>query len=437
MVVMSIPKMLLKASEVVFILIAFSPLSMAVFQQYMPALQPGQQRSSFERDDLIERYFRLGLQHWEILAFLMLQHGIQLSLRQLKRILSRRGLRRRNNTSDMEDVLKAIETELNGSASIVGYRGMWQRLINEYNLVIDKETVRRILKIVDPAGVELRSRHRLRRRQYRGKGPNFIWHVDGYDKLKPFGFCVHGCIDGYSRRILWIDVATTNNDPGVVAKYFLGYIRSVGGVPRILRGDNGTENVTMAAIQRFFRREAADAFAGDKSFMYGRSVSNQRIEAWWGQLRRGCADWWIEYFKNMRDIGLYCDSDLIHVECLRFCYMHILQDELQRAARLWNLHRIRPSSNPESPPGRPDMLYFLPEITSTEDYITTLDMDDVEIADEMCCPRDLPSPCSPAFKDLADLIMVDKGLQMPRNPEEAKSLYLELLSNIKDVQDSL
>ena len=83
-----------------------------------------------------------------------------------------------------------------------------------------------------------------------------------------------------------------------MAKYFLGYIRSVGGVPRIVRGDNGTEIVNMAAIQQFFRREAADAFAGDKSFMYGRSVSNQRIEAWWGQLRRGCAEWWIEYFKK-------------------------------------------------------------------------------------------------------------------------------------------
>ena len=177
-----------------------------------------------------------------------------------------------------------------------------------------------------------------------------------------------------------------------MAKYFLWYIRSVGGVPRIVCGDNGTENVNMAAIQRFFRREAADAFAGDKSFMYGRSVSNQRIEAWWGQLRRGCAEWWIEYFKHMRDSGLYCDSDLIHVECLCFCYMHILQDELQRVARLWNLHRIRSFTNPESPPGRPDMLYFLPEITSTEDYITRVDMDDVEIADEMCCPQDLPYP---------------------------------------------
>ena len=29
------------------------------------------------------------------------------------------------------------------------------------------------------------------------QGPNFIWHVDSYDKLKPFGFPINGCIDGY------------------------------------------------------------------------------------------------------------------------------------------------------------------------------------------------------------------------------------------------
>jgi len=36
-----------------------------------------------------------------------------------------------------------------------------------------------------------------------------------------------------------------------------------------------------------------DDFAGDKSFMYGKSTANQRIEAWWGRLRQGCAEWWI------------------------------------------------------------------------------------------------------------------------------------------------
>ena len=35
-----------------------------------------------------------------------------------------------------------------------------------------------------------------------------------------------------------------------------------------MHGDNGTDNVNMAAIQLFFRRESGDAFAGDKSFMY-------------------------------------------------------------------------------------------------------------------------------------------------------------------------
>ena len=29
------------------------------------------------------------------------------------------------------------------------------------------------------------------------KGPNYLWHMDGYDKLKPYGFCIHGAIDGY------------------------------------------------------------------------------------------------------------------------------------------------------------------------------------------------------------------------------------------------
>ena len=28
------------------------------------------------------------------------------------------------------------------------------------------------------------------------QGPNYLWHVDGYDKLTPYGLNIHGCIDG-------------------------------------------------------------------------------------------------------------------------------------------------------------------------------------------------------------------------------------------------
>ena len=33
------------------------------------------------------------------------------------------------------------------------------------------------------------------------KCPNFVWHVDGYDKLKPFGCDIHGDVDGLALAI--------------------------------------------------------------------------------------------------------------------------------------------------------------------------------------------------------------------------------------------
>jgi hypothetical protein len=294
------------------------------------------------RNETIEKYFHLGFNQAEILAFLTCCHGVSLSLRQLKRVLAQRGLRKQKNISDLGLVISTIERELQGSGSNVGYRNMWQRLVNDHHLVVNKETVRHALRLIDPDGTARRLRHRLQRRQYVTKGPNFIWHIDGYDKLKPFGFCVHGCIDGYSRRILWLEVGLSNNNPAVIAKYFVDCVQSV------------------AAIQRFFRDDSHDSFAGYKSFMYGRSVANQRIEAWWSQLRRKCAGWWINHFKDLRDSGVFCDANIIHTECLKCCYMPVLRNELQRAARHWNTHRSYqtfPQSRISSWPSRHKLLF--------------------------------------------------------------------------------
>jgi len=104
--------------------------------------------------------------------------------------------------------------------------------------------------------------------------------------LKPFGFCIHGAIDGFSRRILWLGVGPTNNDASFICQYFIDCVRQLGGTARIIRADHGIENGKVAAVQRFFRRNAQDDSAGMNSFLYGKSVSNQRIEAWWGMLGR-------------------------------------------------------------------------------------------------------------------------------------------------------
>ena len=283
---------------------------MAVLPNYSLAIQD----TVRTREDLIQDYFNLGLTAPEITSFLVCVHGIQISVRHLKRRLKRLGCTRRRNRSDIREVVNAVERELRGSGGLLGYRAMHQRLVNHHRLVTTREVVRHTLRIFDPEGVQARSRHRLRRRVYRCKGPNYLWHIDGYDKLKPFGFCIHGAIDGFSRRILWLEVASSNNDPRIVAQYYLDCVRQLGGTARIVRGDRGTENGSLAAIQRFFRRSAEDDFAGEKRFMFGKSTSNQRIEAWWGRLRQGCAEWWIQFFKDLRDSGLYNDDDVIQRE---------------------------------------------------------------------------------------------------------------------------
>ena len=83
------------------------------------------------------------------------------------------------------------------------------------------------MKVADPEGLKKRFGNRLKKRVYKNPGPNYCWHEDGYDKIKQFGFAIHGCIDGCSRKIIWLEVSNTNNDPKVIASYFLNAIKKL------------------------------------------------------------------------------------------------------------------------------------------------------------------------------------------------------------------
>jgi len=37
----------------------------------------------------------------------------------------------------------------------------------------------------------------------------------------PYGLCIHGGIDGFSRLLLWLSVYKTNNDPKVVVGHYM------------------------------------------------------------------------------------------------------------------------------------------------------------------------------------------------------------------------
>lgn len=275
------------------------------------------------RNKLIEIYFHLGLEYKDIVNILIAKHKILLSERTLKRTLQRQGLFRRKNYTNLQEVVAFIRRELQGSGSCHGYRWMFEKCkLNGLN--VRKEHVRVILSLVDPIGTEMRRARRLSRRSYFSKGPNYIWHMDSYDKLRPFGLCINGCIDGFARKLCWLNAYRTSSDPRVIGGYFVETVKSLQGCPRIVRADRGTENCYVREFQRFLRRNGSDAFAEERSFMYGSSNHNQRIESFWGFLRKECIEFWLEFFHGMKNEG-YFDGTFLDVNLVLFCFLGLIQ----------------------------------------------------------------------------------------------------------------
>jgi len=400
-----------------------------VLPVYLPRLLGGPQG----KEELIAGYFIQGYTDNEMLAALASIHGVILSLSTLKRSLRKLGLRRRlepGGNIPLHDVIDAILNIIEHSGQCLGYRTVWKRVISQYNIRVTRDTVMELMRVIDANAVERRRKRRLLRRRYSSPGPNFIWHLDGYDKLKPFGFAIHGAIDGYSRRILWLEVGPSNNNPRIVATYFLETVRQLGGSPVRCRCDLGTENVLLEELQPLFAVNYDPDSADESCLLYGKSTSNQRIESWWGILRRQASDWWISLFQNLRNDGLIRDHDELCMECLRFCFMTVIQLELHQVAVLWNQHTIQMKKNNEGPRGKPDVMFFVPQLYDTRDHSLPCDNDLVEHCFETYGMDRPVHGCSEEFNELLRLLLQEEQVQPPTSVDEAVGFYAKLLDEI-------
>ena len=149
------------------------------------------------------------------------------SLRTFKSRQKECELRRTRNNNNLEKGYHAICSHLQGSGSLQGYRSIWHSLRRSMVVFVPRNSVMSLLREQDPQGVSIRRGKKLKRRCYYSLvGPNDCWHIDGYDKIKRFGFPIIGCIDGFSRNMLWLEIQNSNNDPFATASAYLNLFRN-------------------------------------------------------------------------------------------------------------------------------------------------------------------------------------------------------------------
>jgi len=91
-------------------------------------------------------------------------------------------------------------------------------------------------------------------------------------------------------------------------------IKALGGIPSRVRTDMGTENSIICEMQTFL----------GGPFIYGTSQHNQRIESWWGMLRRSNVQYWLNKFHQLK-LDNHFNGDCLDKSLVQFCFTHLLQ----------------------------------------------------------------------------------------------------------------
>ena len=145
--------------------------------------------------------------------------------------------------------------------------------LRQRGVYIQRWRVRESIIRVDTINRANRWGSRILRRPYTVPHPNYLWHMDTNMKLRHWRFCIHGCVVGFSRALLYLRVNNNNRATTVLGCFQQG--ASEWGYPSRVRADNGGENIAVGEFMVWFRGENRG------SFLTWPSVRNTRIERLW------------------------------------------------------------------------------------------------------------------------------------------------------------
>lgn len=165
----------------------------------------------------------------------------------------------------------------------------------------------------------------IQRRTYSVPGPNALWH------LVKWRLIIHGCIDGFSRVITFLN-CSSNNKSETVLDCFVKATREYG-VPSRVHTDHGGENVRVWQFMEEARgRDRA-------SYIAGSSVHNTRIERLWRDVYSVTAIY-KELFCDLEHMGALNSDNEADLFSLHYVFIPRINKDLRAFNAAWNSHPL-------------------------------------------------------------------------------------------------
>ena len=188
--------------------------------------------------------------------------------------------------------------------------------------------------------------------------------------------------------------------------------------------DKGTENVGIADVQTPLRQDHDN---NTVTVMIGSSNHNQRIERWWGYCRKAILQCYMDLFKDLETSGILQINNVLHMECLKFCFMNVLRNELKMHAQIWNEHRVRSIKNTRCPSGVPDFLFHHPEYFESSENGKPVDIRKVKLCKDLHNFERNEFGSSDPFSEWALTYMLQNAWGLPNSFKDAYDLFSKLI----------